>query len=68
MGTVGLELLALPSGWSQEDEDKWNEAIEEIVNQLQSGEGIFKNGKGETALKMTALIGVATKSTLIMND
>src|SRR5687768_12904972 len=30
----------LPSGWNPEDEYKWDEAIEEIVNQLQSGDGI----------------------------
>jgi ubiquinone/menaquinone biosynthesis C-methylase UbiE len=54
-------LGALPTGWSQNDEDKWDEAIADIVEQLESGEGISKNEKGETVLKMIACIAVAKK-------
>lgn len=54
-------LGTVPSGWSQSDEDKWDEAIEDIVEQLQSGDGISKNEKGETVLKMIACIAVAKK-------
>lgn len=50
-----------PSGWSQGDEDHWEEAIEDIVEQLQSGDGISHNEKGETVMRMVACIGVAKK-------
>lgn len=51
----------LPTGWSQGDEDKWDEAIADIVEQLEKGDGIFKNGKGETVLGMVACIAIAKK-------
>ncbi|KAM0811465.1 putative S-adenosyl-L-methionine-dependent methyltransferase [Seiridium cardinale] len=54
-------LGSVPTGWSQNDEDKWDEAIEDIVDQLQSGDGISTNEKGETVLKMVAVIAVAKK-------
>lgn len=54
-------LGTLPTGWSQNDEDKWDEVIADIVEQLESGEGITKNKKGETVLKMIACIAVAKK-------
>ncbi|KAF3771421.1 S-adenosyl-L-methionine-dependent methyltransferase [Cryphonectria parasitica EP155] len=54
-------LGTLPSGWSQNDEDKWNEVIDDIVEQLKSGDGISKNEQGETVLKMIACVAVATK-------
>ncbi|OTA56915.1 S-adenosyl-L-methionine-dependent methyltransferase [Hypoxylon sp. EC38] len=54
-------LGTLPSGWSQNDEDKWDEAIADIVEQLKSGDGISKNEKGETVLRMVACIAVAKK-------
>lgn len=54
-------LGTLPTGWSQNDEDKWEEATADIIEQLQSGDGITKNEKGETVLRMVACIGVAKK-------
>lgn len=36
-------LGSLPNGWSQDDENKWHEAIDDIVEQLKSGDGISKN-------------------------
>ncbi|KAI0384004.1 S-adenosyl-L-methionine-dependent methyltransferase [Hypomontagnella monticulosa] len=51
----------LPGGWLKSDEDKWDEATADIVEQLQSGDGISKNEKGETVLKMMACIAVAKK-------
>ncbi|KAF2246839.1 S-adenosyl-L-methionine-dependent methyltransferase [Trematosphaeria pertusa] len=54
-------LGALPSGWSQNDEDKWDEAIADIVEQLKSGDGISKNDKGETVLRMVCIMAVAKK-------
>jgi hypothetical protein len=54
-------LGSIPSGWSQDDEDKWDEAIDDIVQQLQSGDGISTNEKGETLLRMVAIVAVAKK-------
>ncbi|KAH8659285.1 hypothetical protein BGZ60DRAFT_414964 [Tricladium varicosporioides] len=54
-------LGALPTGWSQNDEAKWDEAVNDIVEQLESGNGILKNEKGETVLKMVACVAIATK-------
>lgn len=51
----------LPTGWSQNDEDKWDEAIADIVEQLESGDGIHKNDKSETVLRMVACIAIAKK-------
>ncbi|KAL1604131.1 hypothetical protein SLS60_005724 [Paraconiothyrium brasiliense] len=54
-------LGSLPSGWSQNDEDKWEEAVSDIEDQMKAGNGISKNDKGETVLRMVACIAVATK-------
>jgi hypothetical protein len=51
----------LPTGWSQADEDKWDEAVMNIVGQLESGEKISKNEKGETVLKWVACVAIAKK-------
>ncbi|KAJ4245019.1 hypothetical protein NW762_014226 [Fusarium torreyae] len=51
----------LPSGWSQGDEEKWDEAVNDLVEQLASGPGISKNEKGETVLKYAGCIAIATK-------
>ncbi|PVI00355.1 S-adenosyl-L-methionine-dependent methyltransferase [Periconia macrospinosa] len=51
----------LPDGWSQNDEDRWDEAIADTVEQLKSGNGISKNEKGDTVLKMVACVAVAKK-------
>lgn len=54
-------LGSLPAGWTQNDEDKWDEAIDNIVEGLQSGYGITQNERGETVLKMIACVAVARK-------
>ncbi len=54
-------LGSLPSGWSQSDEDHWDEAIDDIVEQLQSGEGITVGANGETIMEMRAIVAVAKK-------
>jgi hypothetical protein len=54
-------LGTLPSGWSQNDEDKWDEAVNDITEQMRSGDGISTNERGETVLRMVACIAVATK-------
>lgn len=51
----------LPTGWVQNDEDKWDEAIADIVEELKSGDGISQNEKGETVLKMIACVAIAKK-------
>ncbi|KAI0406906.1 S-adenosyl-L-methionine-dependent methyltransferase [Xylaria palmicola] len=50
-----------PSGWSQSDEDRWDEAIDDTVEQLQSGEGITVDVNGETIMEMRAVVAVAKK-------
>ncbi|KAI0867184.1 hypothetical protein GGS24DRAFT_486380 [Hypoxylon argillaceum] len=50
-----------PSGWSQNDEDHWDEAIDVIVEQLQSGDGITTGVNGETIMEMRAVVAVAKK-------
>ncbi|KAI0147164.1 S-adenosyl-L-methionine-dependent methyltransferase [Xylariaceae sp. FL1272] len=50
----------LPTGWSQNDEDKWDEAIDDIVEQLASGDGITVKD-GETLMKMVSIVAVAKK-------
>jgi SAM-dependent methyltransferase len=50
----------LPTGWSQNDEDKWDEAIQDIVEQLASGDGITVEN-GETVMKMISVVAVAEK-------
>ncbi|KAI0817171.1 S-adenosyl-L-methionine-dependent methyltransferase [Xylaria sp. FL0064] len=50
----------LPTGWSQNDEDKWDEAINDIVEQLASGDGITVKD-GETVMKMISVVAVARK-------
>ena len=54
-------LSSLPSGWDQNDEDKWEKAVSDIEEQMKTGDGISKNGNGETVLRMVACIVVATK-------
>ncbi|KAJ0121083.1 Ubiquinone/menaquinone biosynthesis C-methyltransferase UbiE [Diaporthe amygdali] len=54
-------LGTLPTGWTQNDEDKWDEAIADIVEELKSGDGISQNEQGETVLKMIACVAVAKK-------
>lgn len=51
----------LPGGWAQNDEDKWEEAITDIVQGLQAGNGITQNDQDETVLKMVACVAVARK-------
>ena len=45
----------------EQDEEKWDEAIKVTVDNLQEGDGISKNEKGETVLKLIASIAVAEK-------
>ncbi|KAI1383536.1 S-adenosyl-L-methionine-dependent methyltransferase [Hypoxylon trugodes] len=51
----------LPTGWSQSDEDKWDEAIDDVVEQLKSGDGITTDDRGEVVMKMIAVVAVAKK-------
>ncbi|KAM5385742.1 hypothetical protein ACJZ2D_000941 [Fusarium nematophilum] len=54
-------LGALPSGWNLEDEEKWDEAVLDIVEQLRNGRGLSRNDKGELTMKLVACVAVATK-------
>jgi SAM-dependent methyltransferase len=51
----------LPSGWLREDEEKWEEAVDDIVEQLMNGEGISKNEKGEIVMRFAGCVAIATK-------
>jgi hypothetical protein len=51
----------LPSGWLQEDEKKWQEAVGDVVEQLLSGNGISKNDKGDTVMRFSGSIAIATR-------
>lgn len=53
--------MALIGTMSQSDENKWQEAVENLVEQSESGDEIFRNKKGETVLKMTACIAITKK-------
>ena len=51
----------LPGGRSQNDEDQWGEAITNIVEHLEKGDGVSKNGNGETVLRMVACTAIAKR-------
>ncbi|KAI1176570.1 S-adenosyl-L-methionine-dependent methyltransferase [Nemania sp. FL0916] len=52
----------LPEGWSRDDEDCWDEAVGDIVSQLQTGKkGITAGPDGETVMEMRAVVAVARK-------
>ncbi|OTA99013.1 hypothetical protein M426DRAFT_76635 [Hypoxylon sp. CI-4A] len=50
----------LPRGF-QNDEDKWDEALEDIVKQINTGARFNKNEREETVMTMVACITVAKK-------
>ncbi|KAM0289763.1 hypothetical protein ACHAO9_005640 [Fusarium lateritium] len=54
-------LGVLPSGWLQEDEEKWEEAVDDIVEQLLNGNGISKNDDGDTVMRFAGSIAIATR-------
>ncbi|CEI62235.1 hypothetical protein FVEN_g10269 [Fusarium venenatum] len=54
-------LGVLPSGWLQEDEEKWEEALDDIVEQLVHSDGISKNEKGEAIMRFAGCVAIATK-------
>ncbi|KAI0391102.1 S-adenosyl-L-methionine-dependent methyltransferase [Xylariaceae sp. FL0594] len=52
----------LPSGWLESDEERWEEAIADIVEQLQPGKAGIKAGpNGESVMEFRAIIAVARK-------
>jgi hypothetical protein len=51
----------LPSGWLKEDEENWQEAVNDIVEQLLSGNGISENGNGDTVMRFGGSIAIATR-------
>ncbi|KAF4448354.1 hypothetical protein F53441_8229 [Fusarium austroafricanum] len=51
----------LPSGWLREDEEKWEEAVNDIVEQLMTGDGLSKDEDGNTVMKFVACVAIATK-------
>jgi hypothetical protein len=55
-------LGALSDGWSQADEERWDEAVGEIVKCMEPGnEGIERDGEGNVVLRFVACVAVARK-------
>lgn len=50
-----------PEGWNQRDEEKWEEAVQDVAEQMSAGRGLQQNEKGETIMRMVACVAVATK-------
>ncbi|ESU09526.1 hypothetical protein FGSG_03671 [Fusarium graminearum PH-1] len=54
-------LGVLPTGWLHEDEEKWEEALDDIVEQLVNSDGISKNDRGETVMRFAGCVAIAAK-------
>jgi SAM-dependent methyltransferase len=54
-------LGAPPNGWTQDDEDKWDEAVAFIVNYLNAKEAWHVEEGGEHKIKMVATVLTVTK-------
>jgi SAM-dependent methyltransferase len=53
-------LGTLPDGWNDDDEEKWDQAVEILEQQVWTGRNaVVENGT--LTIKMTAAVGVATK-------
>ncbi|KAH9206796.1 hypothetical protein DL95DRAFT_66200 [Leptodontidium sp. 2 PMI_412] len=51
------------TGWSEEDEERWEEAVEVVIREVEKGEDVYvrnEDGKGGR-LKFVAWVGLATK-------
>lgn len=48
-------------GWHQEDEDRWDEAIEIMAKELESSPAYRKNSDGTASLRFTANVSISTK-------
>ena len=49
------------SGWIEEDERRWDEAIEAILERFQTTEGFSETGNGKTRITLVANVVIATK-------
>lgn len=54
-------LGARNDGWHQEDEDKWDEAIEIMVQEIERSPAYEKKSDGTASLRFTANISISTK-------
>ncbi|KAM0548094.1 hypothetical protein ACHAPJ_010152 [Fusarium lateritium] len=54
-------LGVLSSGWLEDDEAHWDEALDDIFEQLNGAPGISRNEKGEAVMKFVACIAIVTK-------
>jgi hypothetical protein len=62
MGVASMGLLGhLVDCMEPDRRGKWDEAITDIFEQLERGDGISKDEKGETVLRMVASIASAKK-------
>lgn len=51
----------LPSGWLQEDEERWDEAVDDIVEQLENGEGTSTDENGDIVMRFAGCVAIAVK-------
>jgi len=59
--TIAWTFLGTPvGGWQQRDEDKWDDALDSIVEELQNCEG-FKVEDGVNRIRMVADVAIAQK-------
>lgn len=58
---LAWSFLATPvGGWTQDDEEKWDEAVEEVIRSLKDMEG-YEEINGEHRVKMVACVAIYTK-------
>jgi hypothetical protein len=50
----------MPEGWNQDDEEKWDQAVETLESELQTGRNTTVESR-TLNIKMTAAVAVAIK-------
>jgi hypothetical protein len=48
-------------GWTQKDEDSWDQAVDEMVRSLKANPGVQAKEDGSAVVKMVAHVVIATK-------
>lgn len=54
-------LGSTPEGWSKVDEDRWDEAVEDVAQQMKGGQGLQRKENGNMLMRMVACVAIATK-------
>ena len=50
-----------PTGWTPEDEETWDQALDLTIENLKKEKGYTVNEKGENVMKMLACVAIASK-------